>query len=107
MKVNLSFVPPGGGETDYSLTIEMPEIPQQGDYITVTRPGQNGSENFIVKWTWWTLEFVDSKNIGTTKELWVECEFAVSPFSSDDHKRACEGYKESTGVLLEFDTSIY
>ena len=66
MKVHLSFVPPGGGETDYSLIIEMPTVPQTGDYISITRPGQQGAEDFIVKRTWWNLEY-NNNNIGSTK----------------------------------------
>lgn len=107
MKVYLSFVPPGGGEADYSLPIEMPELPRQGDYISVMRPDQSGTENFIVKRTWWHLEFDEKKSIGTTKEIWVECEFALSPFSSESHEKACEGYQVRTGTLLEFDESMY
>lgn len=106
MKVNLSFVPPGG-ETDYSLPIEMPEIPRAGDYLSITRPGQSGTENFIVKRTWWNLEFDESKSVGSTSEVWVECEFALSPFSSDNHKRACEMYRNRKGSVEEFDNSMY
>lgn len=102
MKVMLSFVPPGGGETDYSLPMEMPEIPRAGDYLTITRPGQNGTENFVVKRTWWSLEFDESKSVGSTTEVWVECEFALSPFSSDTHKKECNRYE-----AREFDNSMY
>ena len=107
MKVNMSFVPPGGGETDYSLPIEMPEIPRAGDYLSIMRPGQSGTENFIVKRTWWNLEFDESKSVGSTSEVWVECEFALSPLSSDNHKRACEMYKARKGTIEEFDNSMY
>ena len=106
MKVNLSFVPPGGGETDYSILFEMPEIPRAGDYISIHRPNQAGTENFIVKRTWWDLEFDEKAGLGTSKEVWVECEFALSPFSSDNHKRACEGYKIRKGEVKEFDESM-
>jgi hypothetical protein len=103
MKVNLSFVPPNGGETDYSIPFELPEIPRAGDYISITRPTQLGAETFIVKRTWWNLEFNDAVETGILKEIWVECEFAVSPFSSDSHKRTCENY----GGVKEFDESMY
>lgn len=107
MKVNLSFVPPNGGETDYSLPIDMPEIPRSGDYISISRPNQKGVESFIVKRTWWNLEFDAQKETGTTKEIWVECEFALSPSSSENHKKACERYAELEGFIHEFDESMY
>ena len=104
MKINLSFVPPNGGETDYSMPFELPEIPRAGDYISIGRPNQSGAETFIVKRTWWNLEFNDTvEKTGILKEIWVECEFAVSPISSDNHKRACENY----GDIKEFDESMY
>ena len=107
MKVNLSFVPPGGGESDYSLPMEMPDIPRAGDYISVQREGHSGTENFIVKRTWWNLHFDEKTGAGATTEIWVECEFAMSPFSSESHKRSCEMYASRKGKLNEFDVSMY
>lgn len=107
MKVNLSFVPPGGGETDYSLTMDLPEIPHAGDYISVFREGATGTEDFIVKRTWWQLAHKDGDKSGTIKEIWVECELALGHMSSESHKRACENYKARTGTLNEFDASMY
>ena len=49
MNVTLTFVPPGGGESDYSLNFDLPGIPRPGDYIRVRRPKQTGSEDFIVR----------------------------------------------------------
>lgn len=102
MKVHLSFVPPGRGETDYSLIIDMPTVPQTGDYISITRPGQQGAEDFIVKRTWWNLEYNNNNNIGSTKDFWVECEFALGPYSSEIHRKSCHDYHARTGILLEF-----
>jgi hypothetical protein len=107
MKVNLAFVPPNGGETDYSLTMELPEIPKKGDYVSIFRDKNFGTEDFIVKRTWWQLSYKNSENIGTLKDIWVECEFAENVFSSDSHKNTCSTYKEKTGVLNKFDTSVY
>jgi hypothetical protein len=106
VKVHLSFVPPGGGETDYSLIIEMPTVPQTGDYISITRPGQQGAEDFIVKRTWWNVEY-NNNNIGSTKDFWVECEFALGPYSSEIHQKSCQDYYDKTGKILEFDESMY
>jgi len=107
MKVQLSFVPAGGGESDYGLPIEMPEIPHKGDYITITRPKQEGSEDFIVKRTWWILDYDDSIGIGSTKTIGVECEFAIGHYSSDQHRKTCDDYKSKKGKSLEFENSMY
>src|SRR5919205_4005621 len=100
MDVRLVIVPPGGGEADYSLDFNLPSIPRPGDYISVMRPDQQGTEDFIVRRTWWTLEYPDAPMIqdskstvrGSTKKVAVECEIAMGPYSSDAHKKACEGY---------------
>jgi hypothetical protein len=34
MKVRPVFVPPGGGEADYMLDLELPGVPQPGDYVS-------------------------------------------------------------------------
>ena len=107
MKVNLTFVPPDGGEQNYFLLMELPQIPSKGDYLSIMRSGKNRSENFIVKRTWWNLQFDESKKLGQVSEIWVECEFALSPFSSESHKQACINYEQKTGILLEFDESPY
>jgi hypothetical protein len=60
MKATLVFVPPGGGEADYSLQFDLPAVPQPGDYISVTRPGQEGYEDFIVRRARWVLSYPSS-----------------------------------------------
>ena len=108
MKVNLSFVPPGGGETDYTLPMEMPEIPRAGDYISVFRPEEQGTSDFIVKRTWWNVEFNEGAESGSTKSIWVECEFALKRgVSSKAHEKACESYRVGKDILLTFDESMY
>jgi hypothetical protein len=103
MKVRLVFVPPGGGEADYSLDFDLPSLPQPGDYISIWRSEKQGTEDFIVRRTWWNLEFPDSKlsrsasdqTHGVVKMIAVECEFAIGAYSSEDHKRACNRYGAS------------
>lgn len=110
MKVRLIFVPPGGGEADYSLDFDLPSLPQPGDYISVKRPDVLGTEDFIVRRTWWNLEFPDSKlersasdqTYGGVKTIAIECEFAKGHNSSEEHQRASEGYGAK-----EFDDSAY
>lgn len=114
MLVRLVFVPPGGGEADYSMDFELPEIPRPGDYITIRRGEKPYTEDFVVRRTWWSLEYPETEGFtakegehGKFRQAAVECEFAIGPFSSEDHKNACHRYQNKTGQLREFDASMY
>lgn len=121
MRVKLVFVPPGGGEADYSLDFDLPSVPQPGDYISVTRSEKVGTEDFIVRRVWWMLDYPHKGEVvisqvgkelppgpmGSVKQLAVECEFALGHYSTDDHKKACEGYKRKKGHIQEFEATAY
>ncbi len=100
MKVMLVFVPPGGGEADYTLSFDLPGVPQPGDYISIRRGDEAQTEDFIVRRTLWHLETPETRThhdsddvqYGEARDIAVECEFAVGPFSSDSHKSACKRY---------------
>lgn len=107
MQVKLIFVPAGGGEADYQLAFDLPAIPQPGDYISIRRPDQDGTEDFIVRRTLWELhypgtEVVNDTAIRTPTTIFVECEFAIGPFSSKDHRAAAQGYGAK-----EFEETAY
>ena len=95
MKVQFLLFPDEGDEPGHSLTFDLPGVPQAGDRVTITRPGQEGYTNFIVRRTQWDLDFPDVVTshrageivVGTTSAVTVECAFAVGPYSSEEHKR--------------------
>lgn len=96
MRVNLAFVSNEGVEPPDGLDFEMPDVPCPGDRITIQRPGQEGSSDFIVRRRHWTLDHpecgpprhhVGETVTGTTRAVTVECEFAIGPYSSEEHKR--------------------
>jgi len=124
MRAILILVPPGGGETDYSLEFDLPGVPNPGDYVMVGRPAQEGTEDFIVRRCWWQLEYPlreeasgsivtkpgeepPTRIAGVTRSLAVECEFALGPLSSKSHKTACEMYRKRKMPLKAFDESGY
>ena len=115
MKAQLVFVPPGGGEADYHLDFELPGVPQPGDYIIIERPGQTGTEDFIVRRTWWFLAHPNpplsahaaGTTCGSVRAVMVECEFARGAFSSEAHAQACKAYDRPKGNLREFETTAY
>lgn len=93
MKIYLTFVPPGGGETNYEIEVDLPAIPQAGDYITIWRhlgsEEQQGTEDFIVRRTWWMLDHGKAQGEPTTtRKIFVEAEFAIGQYSSSAHKRS-------------------
>lgn len=114
MVVKLMFVPPGGGECDHSLTVDLPAIPQEGDAIRIKRGAEIGTEDFIVRKTSWHMKVLDASHAtaigngadGELVEALVECEFAQSAFSSDSHRANCErlGIKAS---VREMRPSMY
>lgn len=114
MKVRLVFVPPGGGEADYSLHFDLPGIPQPGDYISVKRPDQDGTADFIVRRSWWHLNYPNNKAIetagdtgtGSLTELTVECEYSIGPYASTEHKATAEPYLQG-GTLKKFEDTAY
>ncbi|MBC7527929.1 MAG: alpha/beta hydrolase [Chthonomonadaceae bacterium] len=89
MKATLIIVPPGGGKYLYSLDFELPAIPQVGDYISVRRPGQEGTEDFIVRRNWWELQYPnlvgEGSGVGKVNFLLVECELAKGINSNPSH----------------------
>jgi hypothetical protein len=104
-QVTLVVVPPGGGEAEYSLQMEVPALPREGDYVTVMRRREGpvagcdiGTEDFIVRRVWWAFDFPDDgrlfeysddRTVGTLSGIGVECEPARGHYSSDSHLRAC------------------
>ncbi|MDB5344245.1 MAG: hypothetical protein JWP89_2622 [Schlesneria sp.] len=111
------FVPPGGGEADYSLDFEVPGVPQRGDYVQVWIDGQDGTRDFIVRRTWWQLghpdvgPYVSSGNgpqvHGRTKGLMIECEYSEGPYSNDGHKRAITANQNPEQELTKFEATAF
>lgn len=104
-QVTLVVVPPGGGEAEYSLQMEVPALPREGDYVTVMRrrdgpvPGREiGTEDFIVRRIWWAFDYPDDgrlyedsddRTVGSLNGIGVECEPAKGHYSSEAHRRRC------------------
>jgi len=94
MKINVLLFPDDSDEPDHSLTFDLPGVPQAGDLVTITHPGQEGCSNFIVRRAQWDLDSPDfpashragEAAIGTTTAVTIECVFMVGPYSSEEHK---------------------
>ena len=96
MRVNLKFVSNEGEEPSDGFDFEMPDVPRPGDRITIQRPGQEGTSDFIVRRRLWILDYPEcapahhhagESVTGAIRAVTVECEFAAGPYSSEEHKR--------------------
>jgi hypothetical protein len=112
MKATLVFVPPEGGDAEYYLQFELPSVPQPGSYISITRPDQLGTEDFIVRRSLWHLEHPTTGaygegETGAMRELYVQCEFARGTYSSDEHRRTCDDFERGGRAVQSFETSAF
>lgn len=91
---------------DYSLDFEVPQIPAVGDYISMQRPDapEPYGEDLIVRRVWWRLSHPETRMIvtnkpktGSVKEIFVECDPAIGPYSSD---RWRDNLRLYTGVSI-------
>ena len=101
----------GNGRPDGSMQFLLPELPRVGDYISVQRPEKRGpwGEDLIVKHIWWRLrhpqtagfEDSDSPLVGDLHEVFVECDPAMGPWSSDAWRDSLEATAKQRGVGFE------
>lgn len=104
MKVTLCFVPPGGGEQDFMMEVELPSVPRVGDYIVIeTEPDSSGNhcQGFIVRRNWWRIKE------GQLRRLVVEAEFAKTSWATNDHEAALKMYSDRGHEPQRMDHSGY
>ncbi|AEF54044.1 hypothetical protein [Marinomonas posidonica] len=102
MLVKLAFVAPTEDEQQYMVSIDLLELPREGDRISFSRVSESGSEDFIVREVRWNLAFNDTLDKGEVLDVWVTCEFAETFSSKESHKSLCAKFKERTGVHHQF-----
>jgi hypothetical protein len=101
---HFAFVPPGGGEANYSIDVEIPGMPSIGDYVKVTHPDEGGTRDFIVRRLHWG--FIQDDGKAAFDRLTVECEYSQSYTSSERHKKMCKVWDDA-GTLQKFDDSAF
>lgn len=103
----------GGLKPDYSLDFEVPAIPSPGDYLSIQRPDKPKpyGEDVIVRQVWWRLEHPETASvssgppkIGKVEEIFVECEPAIGPWSSDQWRDSLERQR-ARGEVKTFDVA--
>ncbi|HST26180.1 MAG TPA: hypothetical protein VLJ76_09320 [Gaiellaceae bacterium] len=106
MDYTLVVVPPGGGDSEYSLLIrDASFIPRAGDYVTVTeevdnpRPGGLASA-FKVRYASVVATVTGEPGVATAGNTYVEVEPVRSAFQTDDHRQMIEDL-EARGLTVE------
>lgn len=100
----------------YSLEFDLPAVPSIGSYISIQRPDnpQPYGEDMIVRKVWWRLDHAatwpssdaDAKG-GSVNEIFVECEIATSPYSSDEWLAMVEGARSHGIEVDEFQVAWF
>lgn len=80
------------------LRFALPDVPAVGSYISVQRPEASGpfGIDLIVRQVWWRLHHpeldqtfsVPSDKTGSLNEVFIECDPALGPWSSEEWRRA-------------------
>jgi len=100
---------PGEATPDYSLDFDLPEVPSIGNYISIRRLDSREpfGEDMIVRHVWWRLLHSETHGFssetqkpGSLVEIFVECDPALSPYSSQ-HWRARLNVAKAKGVEIE------
>ena len=104
---------PESGIPDWSLQFELPEIPRVGDYISIQRPEHRSEwgEDLIVRHVWWRLRHSETRTqyspdeakLGGVREVIVECDPAIGPWSSDRWRDSLKSARERGATVEDFD----
>lgn len=97
---------------DYSLPFSLPALPREGDYISITRPDtpELWSEDAVVRKVWWRLAHPDTGTMGSGKagrasEIFVECDIAEGPGSSDQWRKVVSTAREKGVDVPTFEVA--
>lgn len=104
----------GRAKPDYSLPFDLSEVPTVGSYISVNRPNvpEPYSEDLVVRKIWWRLHHPETgsfgsepEKVGTLTEVFVECDPAIGPWSSDRWRDMLFAARERGVAVEDFDVS--
>jgi len=104
----------GRVKPDYWLPFDVPEVPAVGSYLSIQRPDRREpfGEDLIVRHVWWRLAHPetgsigsDPPKVGSLTEIFVECDPALSPYSSDHWRKMLEAARDRGVEVVEFDVS--
>lgn len=105
----------GSVKPDYSLHFEAPEVPREGEYISIQRPDKPSpfGEDLLVRKVWWRLThpetagFADDVKVGGLEEIFVECDPASGPYSSKQWLQTVQRARDQGVDLHDFDVERF
>src|SRR5208283_2859959 len=112
VQVNIVVREIGKLKPDFSLDFELPEVPAVGSYISILRPDtpEPYGEDLVVRKVWWRIKHPEIKGlddlapakIGSFHEIFVECNQAAGPYSSDNWLSLLDSAKKRGVEIEEF-----
>ena len=114
VQVNIVVLEIGKLKPDFSLDFELPEVPAVGSYISILRPDtpEPYGEDLIVRKVWWRLKHPETRGaesppakIGSFHEIFVECNQAAGPYSSESWLSLLDSAKKRGVEIEEFHVS--
>jgi hypothetical protein len=115
VRVTIYVRQPGDQNPDFSLVFDLPEMPRPGDYISIHRDDKETphTEDLVVQHVWWNLETTETRSfaeqgrqrVGNLKEIVVECEMALGPWSTDKWRDMMLHREGKGGTIKRFDIS--
>jgi hypothetical protein len=106
----------GRKKPDYSLKFDLPAVPAVGSFVSIQRPDKPEpfGEDVVVRQVWWRLNHPETNSvltdgrekIGSLNEIFVECDPALTPYSSDKWRSLLESAK-SRGDVQEIDSERF
>ena len=117
VRVRLYVCEPGERKPDFSLAFDLPEVPRPGDYISVHREDKETphTEDLVVRHIWWNLETTetrtssseDEERVGNLREIGLECEMALGPYSTDRWLDQMRQHEANGRTIKRFDVSRF
>jgi hypothetical protein len=112
MDYTIAVVPPGGGETDYSITIRgAPFIPRPGEYVIVVAADTSDEDEgpfsaFKVRYAT-TYAKAEGDGAARLDGVTVEAEPIFHPFQTARHRRNVEMYEARGRAVESYPESGY
>lgn len=105
----------GRESPDYSLDFELPQVPEIGSFISITREGEREpfSEDVVVRHVWYRLKhptrdgLTEDRQVGRVTEVFVECDIAEGPYASDHWRKVAEAARRSGAKVDSFPISRF
>lgn len=108
MEYEIAFVPPGGGETDYTAVVKnATSIPRVGEYIMLREGKGDGLQVFRVLYVTYDAGSTGKPGEYQEESPVVQAEFVQHPYQSKAHAASIEMYEARGKPAHKYPTSGY